>query len=87
MASDTSNRITYFLLLEKSRKNDLAAIRQWSNLKVAFENDYIWIKDFDYAQIHSPEVKCIPFKVIYDCHDSKLHATGSLLPERTVPKQ
>lgn len=85
MAENASNDISYFLLIEKSRKDDLAAIRQWNNLKVAFEGDNIWIKDFNYAQIHSLEVKSIPYKTIYDCHKGKLHLTGSLLPERNLP--
>lgn len=85
MAQNASNDIRYFLVLEKSRKDDLAAIRQWNNLKVAFEGDYLWIKDFNFAQIHSSEVKSMPFKTIYDCKQGKLYFTGSLLPERNVP--
>lgn len=85
MAQDAANDIGYFLLIEKSRRDDLAAIRQWNNLKVAFEEGYIWVKDFNYAQIHSLEVKIIPFKTVYDCHKGKLHFTGSRLPERNLP--
>lgn len=73
MAQNASNDIRYFLVLEKSRKDDLAAIRQWNNLKVAFEGDYLWIKDFNFAQIHSSEVKSMPFKTIYDCKQGKLY--------------
>lgn len=85
MAKDASNDIVYYIQLEASRKDDLASIRSWSNLKVAFDSDFIWIKDFDFTQINSLEVKSISFKTCYYSKQGKLFFIDSLLPERNVP--
>ncbi|GAB2647814.1 hypothetical protein GCM10027035_46820 [Emticicia sediminis] len=85
MATNAPNDLTYFLYLKNERKDDLVALRHWSNLKIGFEGDGIWLKDFDYLQINSIEVKQIPYKKIFYSKDSKLFLYGSLLPEQDIP--
>ncbi len=85
MAQNAANDINYYLVIEASKQEDLGNIRPWQNLKVGIEAGFIWIKDFDYAQIHSVEVKSIPYKTIYYEKQSKLYLLNSLLPNRNLP--
>lgn len=85
MAENASNDISYYLLLNDTHKSDLAEIRQWNNLKAAFDGGWIWIKDLDYAQVNSVEVKSIPYKTVFYEKQGKLFPQNSLLPDRTVP--
>lgn len=85
MAKDASNDLTYFLSIDASKSEDLASIRHWSSLKLAFEENLIWVKDLDYSQLNSLTVKSIPFHRSYEAKDGKLFPLNSLLPERTVP--
>lgn len=66
-------------------KDELAAVRNWSNLKVAFNADDLWIKDLDYAQMSSIEIKSIPSKKIFYEKEGNLYLYNSLLPESPVP--
>lgn len=84
MAQNASNDISYFLLLDALHKADLGTIRIWSNLKVAFDENRIWIKDFTLDQIHSIEVKSIPYKTIFYSKEAKLYLQNSLLPDRNI---
>ncbi|AYB32192.1 hypothetical protein [Chryseolinea soli] len=85
MAPDAANSIRYYLAIAAGNKDDLARIRQWNNLKVGFDEHTIWVRDFDYAQIHSVEVKSIPFKDLFYERDNKLFFLDSRLPERSAP--
>jgi hypothetical protein len=85
MAQNAANDINFYLVVEASKQEDLGNIRPWQNLKVGIEAGFIWIKDFDYAQIHSVEVKSIPYKTIYYEKQSKLYLLNSLLPSRNLP--
>jgi hypothetical protein len=85
MAENASNNISYYLVINESHKDDLAGIRQWNNLKAAFEAGSIWIKDLDYAQVNSLEVKSIPYKTVFYEKQGKLFPHNSLLPDRNVP--
>lgn len=85
MEKDTPSDLIYFLWIDEHYKNDLAHIRHWNNLKVAFDDNGIWLKDFDYVQINSVEVKSIPFKHIFYAKNGKLFPLNSLLPNRNIP--
>lgn len=85
MEEDAGGGLKYYLAVRVGYENDLARIRQWNNLKVGFENQIIWIKDFDYAQIHSIEVRSMPFKIVYFEIGNRLYLLGHNLPERIVP--
>ncbi|MGB8191504.1 MAG: hypothetical protein WCF67_06270 [Chitinophagaceae bacterium] len=85
MALDTSNGLSYFLCIATEHSHYLAAIRHWSNLKIAFEEELVWIKDLSAIQADSIEVKSIPFKELYYSSGHKLFLKGSLLPDRNIP--
>ncbi|MFT2010996.1 hypothetical protein ACMA1I_20150 [Pontibacter sp. 13R65] len=85
MAPDAENHLIYYLLLHTAHKADLGAIRHWDNLKVAFDGDHIWLKNFTYAQLDTVEVKSIPFKAIFYENRNKLYRLNSLLPDQQIP--
>jgi hypothetical protein len=85
MAIDPSNDITYFLSVAVGHKDYLGAIRHYSNLKIAFEEGLVWVKDLTSVQLDSIEVKSIPYKQLYYSSGPKLFLKGSLLPSRGVP--
>jgi len=85
MAENSSNDISYFIAINETFKSDLAGIRQWSNLKAAFDEGIIWIRDLNFVQVHSLEVKSIPYKTIFYEKQGKLFLQNSLLPHRNVP--
>lgn len=85
MANNASDNLNYFLLLEEHHQLFLGGIRHWNNLKVGFDEQGIWIKDFDYAQIQSTEVKIIPYKKVFYEKNGRLFPLNSLLPEGIVP--
>lgn len=85
MANDAADNLNYFLLLEEDHLSFLGGIRHWTNLKIGFDEQGIWIKDFDYAQIHAIEVKMIPYKKVFYEKNGRLFPLDSLLPEGFVP--
>lgn len=85
MANNPSNDISYYLSVTLAHKEDLGVIRHWGNLRIAFEEDLVWVKDFTVAQINSLEVKTIPYKEVYYTTGGKLFKWGSRLPHQSVP--
>ena len=85
MAQNAADDIDFFLLLNDAYKSDLGTIRIWNNLKVAFDEKHIWVKDFTHNQINSIEVKSIPYKTIFYSKGAKLYLQNSLLPDRNIP--
>lgn len=85
MAKDASNHLTYFLFVEHEQKDALGNLRMWSNLKVGLDEKGIWVKDLDYAQVHSTEVAIIPGKRCFYEKDGRLFPLESLLPEGRTP--
>lgn len=85
MGKDAENSVTYYLLLDRTHRDDLAAIRQWEHLKVAFEADDTWIKGFSFAEINAVQVKTIPFKQLFFEKQGQLFPLNSGLPDRIVP--
>jgi hypothetical protein len=85
MAENAAERVVYYLSIHQQHRDDLARIRHWDNLKVGADADRLWVKDLDYAQVHTVHVKAIPFKTIYYEKDGKLYLINSLLPERSIP--
>ena len=77
--------MSYYLLINAEHKTHLSAIRSWQNLKIAFDGDQIWVKDFDYVQINALEVKSMPQKSLFYEKDGKLFLLNSALPDRNIP--
>ena len=44
MATNVSNDLSYYVVIARKDKEDLANIRHWQNLKVGFDGDFIWLK-------------------------------------------
>lgn len=86
MASDVENGLrSYYLSIDKSKKEDLSILRNWNTLKVASEGDKIWLTNFTADQIKAVEVKIIPKKEIYYSKNGKLYPLNSLLPSGNEP--
>lgn len=85
MAKHAANDLVYYLVMDEVHRDDLAAIRPWQNLKLAYDQAQIWVKDLSYVQVESPEVKCIPYKTLYYESEGKLCLLNSLLPDRRMP--
>jgi hypothetical protein len=85
MAVDSANGLNYFLSLPAQHKDLLYSIRHWQNLKIAFDEDLVWVKELNFFQVNSIEVKSIPFKELYYLSENRLFPKGSLLPGTNVP--
>lgn len=75
----------YFLEINKEHKDFLGAIRHWENLKIAFETNTIWIKEFTDDQIDSTELLQIPYIKIYELKENLLFEKGKQLPTKKLP--
>ncbi|SHM32734.1 hypothetical protein [Flavobacterium chilense] len=75
----------YFLEINKEHKDFLGAVRHWENLKIAFETNTIWIKEFSAEQINSAEVLQIPYTKTYELKDNLLFEIGKQLPTKKLP--
>ena len=85
MAIDSENNLDYFLLIEKDRESELAALRGWSHLWLATEGTMLWIKGFTPEQIESIEVKIIPFTTSSYSREGRLFPLHKMLPQRDIP--
>ena len=65
MAEHSSNPIAYIVSTTKDQLQSLSQIRHFYNLKVAYNGNEIWIKDFNVDQIDSVEVQTLPYKSIF----------------------
>lgn len=75
------------LILKIARKHQelLETIRHWHDLKVAFDGDLIWIKDFTTEQFSSATVLQIPYTTLFEEKNNLLFLKGSLLPQQKMP--
>lgn len=87
MAKHASNTLDYILQTTKPNLQALSQIRHFSNLKVAFDGQNIWIRGFSLEQIDSPEVNTLPAITIYYIKDNLLFPKGSLLPQTKIPSR
>ena len=85
MATDITESLTYFLQIDSVHKQDLASIRKWTNLKVAFDKNKIWVCNFESYQIDAIEVKSMPNKTLFYSKNNKLFLLNSLLPNTKEP--
>ena len=85
MEKDLTQSITeYWLRLPIKYKEKLAHIRVWRSLRVAIDGDDIWVRGIAPAQLHSPEIRSIPFKKIYFQHQNALFLLEGNLPEERL---
>lgn len=86
MAADVTDSIEEsFFVLPLVHQDFLAQIRVWSNLKVAFEGQNIWIKDFTVSQWNDVKLSQIPFAERFILRQQLLFPEGYLLPSGKMP--
>ena len=85
MERDLTQGVTeYWLRLPSKYKEKLAQIRVWKSLRMATDMDDIWVRGIAPNQLHSPEIRSIPFKKIYFQHENALFLLGGNLPEERL---
>lgn len=85
MEKHASNPINY-VRIPKSNLELLGNIRHWKNLKLAYEGDFIWLKELSNEQLNTVAIKRIPFHTCYYENGQKLSLIGSLLPNCAIPQ-
>ena len=85
MAENATNNLVYYAKINCSMIEYLGEIRNWNNLSIAFEDEYIWIKGFHDNQLNSVEIKSIPNIKIFYSNKGKLFPKGFLLPVGNEP--
>ena len=71
----------YWLRLPLKYKDKLSQIRVWNTLRMAIDENDIWVRGIPPNQLYSPEIRSIPFKKIYYQQDNALFLLGGNLPE------
>ena len=85
MAKNSADIIEFLVRIDKSDLDTLAQIRHFENLKLAPNENDIWVKGFSMEQIDGVAVKTLPKKNIFYIKDSKLFPKESLLPIGKLP--
>lgn len=85
MAEYTQNTLTYYAKINIIHKEKLGYLRLWTNLKLAYEEKTIWLKDLTEDQAVEYRLRSIPNCCIYIERDSKLYPKNSLLPCGNIP--
>jgi len=74
----------YWLRLPLKYKEKLSQIRVWKSLRMATDEDDIWVRGILPEQLNSIEIRSIPFKKIYFQKDNALFLLGGNLPEERL---
>lgn len=85
MANNAGNSLEYWISVKVSQKNALYGLRKWSDLKVAFEDNLIWVRGLSEVEIESTEVLKIPYLNRYYLNGTHLNPYGKSLPARIEP--
>ncbi|UOX33422.1 hypothetical protein LXD69_15460 [Flavobacterium sediminilitoris] len=75
----------YYVELHKSHLEYLAPIRHWDNLKLAFEGERAFIKDFTPLQINDVVLLQIPHIIVYELKEQLLFRKDKLVPTKKLP--
>ncbi len=85
MEVDARNGLEYWLSIDQSLRDSLFNLRTWNHLKVATENDLVWIRGCSLAEIESTKVLSLPSVERYYLKEAKLYLYGCRLPARVEP--
>nr|WP_321245799.1 hypothetical protein [uncultured Psychroserpens sp.] len=85
MAKNSTDIIEFLVRIDRSDLDTLAQIRHFENLKLAQNENDLWVKGFSMEQINGVAVKTLPKKNIFYIKDSKLFPKESLLPIGKLP--
>lgn len=75
----------YLLEIDQQNKALLADIRHWSNVKIAFSENSVWLKDFLPEQYNAVALLQIPYLNRYEVKEGLLFKKGSVLPAKKMP--
>lgn len=85
MAEDSSNGIkTFWAELPKADEDFLGAIRHWKNVKIAIDEEIIWLKGFTDEQAASSEIQQLPNFILYELRDGLLFRKDALVPSKKM---
>jgi len=85
LETDLTQGVTeYWLRLPSKYKQKLSQIRVWKSLRMATDMDDIWVRGIAPNQLHSAEIRSIPFKKIYFQHENALFLLGGNVPEERL---
>lgn len=73
------------LKIERKHQDLLETLRHWHNIKVAFEDNLIWIKDFTPEQFRNAALLQIPYTTLFEERNNLLFLKGNLLPQQKMP--
>jgi hypothetical protein len=85
MSENFPDELNWLLEIEQKQLDYLGKIRHWGNLRIASGPGVYWVKNFTDIQIHSVEVKSIPFKKIFYVRDQHLFPPGHQVPAKKLP--
>ncbi|WP_298420133.1 hypothetical protein [uncultured Kordia sp.] len=74
----------YWLRLPSKYKEKLSQIRVWKTLRMATDENDVWVRGIEPSKLHSPEIRSIPFKKIYFQKNNALFLLGGNLPEERL---
>lgn len=85
MAEDSSKHIIeYWAEIPRVDEDFLGSIRDWKNVKIALEDEVIWLKNFTTEQALSPEIQQLPNFLLYELRDGLLFRKEALVPTKKV---
>lgn len=84
MEEYASNDINY-LKINKEDINLLGYIRHWKNIQIAFQGNFVWVKNISNEQLKEIAIQRIPSKKVYYQNATKLFLKESLLPDCPIP--
>ncbi len=85
MASDAANSVEYWASIPARYAPALYTLRKWPQLKMATEEELIWLRGFSEADVASTEVLSIPLLERYYLKEMHLYPIGKFLPVRVEP--
>lgn len=85
MEDHVRNSVEYFISLSYTLKSSLYKLRDLTHLKIAIDEDLIWVRGFLEAEIGSTAVLSLPTACRYYLHKAQLYLVGNRLPSLVEP--
>lgn len=85
MENNAGLRLEYWISVDPLHQKSLFDLRKWSHLKIAYEEDLIWIRGFTNNEISSVKVLKIPSAKKYYIKNTQLYLLGNRLPNMVEP--
>lgn len=85
MADNSGNSLEYWLSIPSPHKQAIYKLRKWSHLKIARDEDLIWVRGFTKTEIESTDVLKIPRIERYYLRGARLVLYRKSLPDIVEP--